>query len=162
MYRLLFQRLLSHLDAERTHKLGFGLLRLLMALPLMRSLCRSLLAPADPVLALTAFGRQLDSPIGLAAGFDKDAVGYEALYALGFGFVEIGTLTGHAQSGNPTPRMFRLVNDRALINRLGFNNGGSEGAIARLKRPRSLPLGINIGKTKLVAEERAAEDYVLS
>jgi dihydroorotate dehydrogenase len=98
----------------------------------------------------------------LAAGFDKDAVGYEALYALGFGFVEIGTLTGHAQSGNPRPRMFRLVDDAALINRLGFNNRGSEAAIARLSRPRSLPLGVNIGKTKVVPEERAVEDYVLS
>ena len=173
MYRFLFQRVLSRLDAERMHKLGFGLLRLLMALPFVRSLCRGLLVPRDPTLELGAFGRMLDSPLGLAAGFDKDAVGYEALYALGFGFVEIGTLTGHPQSGNPTPRMFRLVQDRALINRLGFNNGGSEAAIGRLSRPRGLlwsrgrgrastPLGINIGKTKVVPEERAAEDYVLS
>jgi dihydroorotate dehydrogenase len=162
MYRLLFERLLSRLDAESMHKLGFGLLRLFMALPFTRALSRALLVRREPVLELEAFGRRLDSPLGLAAGFDKDAVGYEALYALGFGFVEIGTLTGHAQSGNPRPRMFRLVDDRALINRLGFNNGGSEAAVARLARPRSLPLGVNIGKTKVVADDKAADDYALS
>ncbi|HEX6243535.1 MAG TPA: quinone-dependent dihydroorotate dehydrogenase [Polyangiales bacterium] len=162
MYRLLFEQLLSRLDAERMHQLGFGLLRLFMALPLARSLSRALLGSRQPSLEIEAFGRRLDSPLGLAAGFDKEAVGYEALYALGFGFVEIGTLTGEAQPGNPKPRMFRLVRDRALINRLGFNNGGSEDAVARLARPRSLPLGVNIGKTKRVPEEQAAADYVLS
>lgn len=162
MYRLLFEHLLSRLDAERMHQLGFGLLRLLMALPFARRLSRALLVAREPVLELKAFGRTLDSPLGLAAGFDKDAVGYEALYALGFGFVEIGTLTGQAQPGNPKPRMFRLVQDGALINRLGFNNRGSEAAIPRLARARSLPLGVNIGKTKLVPEEQAAEDYALS
>jgi dihydroorotate dehydrogenase len=162
MYRLLFERLLSRFDAESMHKLGFGLLRLFMALPFARTLSRALLVAREPSLEIEAFGRRLDSPLGLAAGFDKDAVGYEALYALGFGFVEIGTLTGHAQSGNPRPRMFRLVDDGALINRLGFNNGGSEAAVARLARARSLPLGVNIGKTKVVPDERAADDYALS
>ncbi|HEY6880459.1 MAG TPA: quinone-dependent dihydroorotate dehydrogenase, partial [Polyangiales bacterium] len=101
-------------------------------------------------------------PLGLAAGFDKNATGYEQLYALGFGFIEIGTLTGQAQPGNPKPRMFRFVQHRALINRLGFNNQGSEDAIARVAGPHEAPLGINIGKTKLVAEEDAIADYVLS
>jgi dihydroorotate dehydrogenase len=162
MYRLLFELVLARLDAESMHKLGFFLLRLWMAMPFAKALSRRLLAAPDPVLAVSALGQTLESPLGLAAGFDKDAVGYEALYALGFGFVEIGTLTGHAQSGNPRPRMFRLVDDRALINRLGFNNRGSEAAVARLARARSLPLGVNIGKTKVVPEERAVEDYVLS
>jgi dihydroorotate dehydrogenase len=162
MYRLLFGLLLSRLDAERMHKLGFFLLRLCMALPFAKTLSRRLLAAPDAALAIDALGQKLESPLGLAAGFDKDAVGYEALYALGFGFVEIGTLTGHAQSGNAKPRMFRLIDDAALINRLGFNNGGSEAASARLARARSLPLGVNIGKTKVVPEERAVEDYVLS
>jgi dihydroorotate dehydrogenase len=98
----------------------------------------------------------------LAAGFDKDGVGYQALYALGFGFVEVGTLTGEPQPGNPRPRMFRLVEDRALINRLGFNNGGSQAAAPRIAGTRVLPLGVNIGKTKHVPDERAIEDYVLS
>jgi dihydroorotate dehydrogenase len=162
VYGLLFERVLAHLDAERMHRLGFGLLRFALALPPLRRLLRRLLVPRDPLLEVEAFGRTLDSPLGLAAGFDKDAVGHEALYALGFGFVEIGTLTGHPQRGNPRPRMFRLVGDRALINRLGFNNGGSAAALARLARPRAAPLGVNIGKTKVVPEERAVDDYALS
>jgi dihydroorotate dehydrogenase len=159
MYRLIFERLISKFDAEAMHRVGFGLLRFALAVPFLRRLVRAWLAPPEPVLAVTAFGKQLDSPLGLAAGFDKDAVGFEALYALGFGFIEIGTLTGQAQPGNPTPRMFRLIQDRALINRLGFNNGGSAGAVARLQAPRDVPLGVNIGKTKVVAEEHAVEDY---
>jgi dihydroorotate dehydrogenase len=162
MYRLIFERLLSRFDAETMHKLGFFLLRLSFAVPFIRALVRRVLAPKDPTLTLRAFGRVLDCPIGLAAGFDKDAVGYEALYALGFGFVEVGTLTAEPQPGNPKPRMFRLVSDRALINRLGFNNGGSEAAALRLAASRSLPVGANIGKTKVVAEAAAITDYVRS
>jgi dihydroorotate dehydrogenase len=162
MYRLIFERVLARFDAETMHRLAFGVLRLFFVLPLVRSLVRGLLVPKNPALVISAFGRELDGPIGLAAGFDKDAVGYEALYALGFGFIEIGTLTGQPQPGNPRPRMFRLVKDRALINRLGFNNGGSEAAVPRLHKRHGVPLGVNIGKTKLVPEERAAEDYVLS
>lgn len=162
MYRFLFSRVLASFDAETMHRLGFGLLRIVLALGFVRSFVRKKLAPPDQVLRVEVFGRELDSPLGLAAGFDKDAVGYEALYALGFGFVEIGTLTGLPQPGNPKPRMFRVVQDRALINRLGFNNRGSEGAVARLARPRSPPLGVNIGKSKVVPEEQAIADYVLS
>ncbi len=159
MYRLIFERLLSRFDAETMHRLAFGLLRLSLGLSVLRRWLRAWLAPADPVLRVSALGRAFDSPLGLAAGFDKDAVGFEALYALGFGFVEIGTLTGQAQPGNPRPRMFRLVADRALINRLGFNNGGSRAAAERLSAPRSMPLGVNIGKTKAVPEEQAIDDY---
>ncbi|MFT3921386.1 MAG: quinone-dependent dihydroorotate dehydrogenase [Myxococcales bacterium] len=162
MYRLIFERLLSKLDAEAMHKLGFGVLRLALGLRFLRTWLRSWLVPDEPSLRVRALGREFDSPLGLAAGFDKDAVGFEALYALGFGFIEIGTLTGQPQPGNPRPRMFRLVRDRALINRLGFNNGGSADAVARLSAPRSVPLGVNIGKTKLVPEEQAVEDYRLS
>lgn len=162
MYRLLFERVLARFDAETMHRVGFILLRVALSLSFVRRGIRALLAPKDSVLTLRAFGRVLDSPLGLAAGFDKDAVGYEALYALGFGFIEIGTLTGEPQPGNPKPRMFRLVQDRALINRLGFNNGGSEAAVSRLARPRNLPLGVNIGKTKAVSEAEAVRDYVKS
>ncbi|MDB4977414.1 MAG: pyrD2 [Myxococcaceae bacterium] len=162
MYRLLFERVLTRFDPERMHHLAFGLLRALLGLSFVRRLVRSRACPPLPELTVSAFGRTLDSPLGLAAGFDKDAVGYEQLYALGFGFIEIGTLTGTAQPGNPKPRMFRLVRHRALINRLGFNNHGSKAAVARLSRPRDVPLGINIGKTKLVAEELATADYVAS
>jgi dihydroorotate dehydrogenase len=162
MYRLIFERLLARFDAESMHELGFGLLRALLAWPFLRRLVRRLLVVPEPMLRVSAFGRELDGPLGLAAGFDKDARGFEALYALGFGFVEIGTLTGAAQPGNPRPRMFRLVRDRALINRLGFNNRGSAEAVPRLRAPRSVMLGVNLGKTKLVPEERALEDYALS
>ncbi len=159
MYRLFFNLVLARFDAETMHKLAFWALRVVLAIPLVQRLSRGLLAPKDPSLTLRAFGRVLDSPLGLAAGFDKDAVGFAQLYALGFGFIEIGTLTGEAQPGNPKPRMFRLPEDRALINRLGFNNGGSEGAVARLAAPREVPLGINIGKTKSVPEAHAIDDY---
>ena len=162
MYRRLFEWVLAHFDAERMHQLGFGLLRVLLASSFVQRLVRSWTSPADPMLQQRVFGRAIDSPLGLAAGFDKDAVGFGQLYALGFGFIEIGTLTGEPQPGNPKPRMFRFVRQRALINRLGFNNGGSAAALSRLSRPRDVPLGVNIGKTKLVAEDAAIADYVAS
>ncbi|MFM2418792.1 MAG: hypothetical protein RL385_3515 [Pseudomonadota bacterium] len=162
MYRLFFERVLSRFDAESVHKIAFFLLRTLLGIGAVRSVVRGLLAGRDPRLSQTVFGRNIAQPIGLAAGFDKDAVGYEALYALGFGFIEVGTLTGQAQPGNPRPRMFRLVKDRALLNRLGFNNGGSAAAVARVSVPREAPLGLNIGKTKAVEEADALSDYVLS
>lgn len=111
---------------------------------------------------MRALGLELPSPIGLAAGFDKDAEAYEALGALGFGFVEVGTLTAEAQPGNERPRLFRLPLDRALINRMGFNNQGARAAAARIRDARGVVLGVNIGKTKRVAEEDAVADYVAS
>ena len=115
--------------------------------------------PDEPALAVRALGLDFPSPVGLAAGFDKDAAHVDALAALGFGFVEIGTVTAQGQDGNPRPRMFRLPADRALINRMGFNNGGALAAAARLARRRDpgVVVGINIGKTKLAAD--AAADY---
>jgi len=109
-----------------------------------------------------AFGLEFPNPIGLAAGFDKDAIGYEALGALGFGFVEVGTLTGQPQPGNPKPRLFRLPRDRALVNHMGFNNHGSADAVERLRRPHRTIVGVNIGKTKVVPESDAIADYVSS
>ncbi len=164
MYRLLFRLLLRRLSAETAHHLGFGLLRFLMALPGARGLARRLLGPRDPVLAVRAFGLDFPGPLGLAAGFDKDARGFEELGALGFGFVEIGTVTGEAQAGNPKPRLFRLGSDRALVNRMGFNNEGSRAAAERLakRRPGGVLVGVNIGKTKVVAESEAIADYVAS
>jgi len=162
MYRFLFERVLARFDPERMHQLGFGLLRALLWLSPLRQLVRRWCAPPDPRLALRVFGRELDGPIGLAAGFDKDAVGFRQLHALGFAFIEIGTLTGRAQPGNPKPRMFRLLRLRALVNRLGFNNGGSLAAVARVQRSHGVPLGINLGKSKLVPEAEAVADYVES
>jgi dihydroorotate dehydrogenase len=115
------------------------------------------------VLAVRVCGREFPSPVGLAAGFDKDARGPEALGALGFGFVEVGTVTPRAQPGNPKPRMFRLPADRALVNRLGFNNEGADVAQARLRAEfasRRTVIGVNVGKNKDTPEERAVADYV--
>jgi dihydroorotate dehydrogenase len=125
------------------------------------------LAPRDPVLRVSAFGLELPSPLGLAAGFDKDARHVEALGALGFGFVEVGTVTAVGQPGNPRPRMFRLPADHALVNRMGFNNDGASATAQRLAAVRSrwprggrrAASGVNIGKTKVVPAEEAAADY---
>ncbi len=125
-------------------------------------LARRLLLRRDPKLAVSALGLHFPHPVGLAAGFDKNATAYEALSALGFGFVEVGTVTADPQPGNPKPRLFRLPRDRALINRMGFNNLGARAVAGRLRVPRSVPIGVNIGKTKLVAEDAAVDDYVAS
>ena len=162
MYRALYWLLLRHLPAEWTHHVSFGLLRALMAIPGVAALWRRRASPRDPALRVRALGLDFPGPIGLAAGFDKDARGAAALAALGFGFVEIGTVTAQAQPGNPKPRMFRLTRDRALVNRLGFNNQGAAAAEARLRAPRAGIVGVNIGKTKVVPEEEAIGDYVAS
>ena len=161
MYKLLFSAVLGRLPAETAHRLGFGLIRCAGAVPGVSWLLRRWLAPSDPVLRVRAFGCDLPGPLGLAAGFDKDALGPGAL---GFAFVEVGTVTAQPQPGNPTPRMFRLPLDRALINRMGFNNQGAAAAAARLRsrRARSLMVGANIGKTKAVPESQAADDYAAS
>lgn len=130
-------------------------------LPGALGMLRALFATSDPVLRTRALGLEFDNPIGLAAGLDKDAEGFEALGALGFGFVEVGTLTGEGQPGNDRPRLFRLPRDRALINRMGFNNHGALEAARRLARPRrgTFRLGANIGRTKRVENSAAVDDY---
>jgi dihydroorotate dehydrogenase len=164
MYKLLFSVVFRRLPAESAHRLGFGLIRAAAAVPGVSWLLRRWLAMGDPVLRVRAFGLDLPGPLGLAAGFDKDALGPDALGALGFAFVEAGTVTAQPQPGNPRPRLFRLPGDRALINRMGFNNHGAAAAAARLRArsSRSLAVGINIGKTKSVPESEAAADYAAS
>ncbi len=163
LYAFFYWLVLSRLPAEWVHNVAFGLLRFAMRVPGLESMTRRLCAPRDPSLAVHAMGLDFPSPLGMAAGFDKNALGFDALAALGFGFVEIGTVTGEAQAGNPKPRMFRLLRDRALVNRMGFNNRGSAAAAERLARRTSkVIVGANIGKTKLVAEEDALADYVKS
>lgn len=162
MYRFLYWLLLSRLPAEGTHRVSFALLRAMVAVPGMRALMQRMFAPRDCALRVEAFGRELPGPLGLAAGFDKEAKGVSALLALGFGFVEVGTVTAEAQPGNPKPRMFRLPRDRALINRLGFNNEGAAEAARRLARRTRGTVGINIGKTKRVSEAEALADYTQS
>ncbi len=160
MYRLFFYGFLRFLPTEWVHHVAISGLRLTMAL--FGWLVRPLLRASAPELEVSALGLRFSHPVGLAAGFDKNATAYEALAGLGFGFVEIGTVTGQAQPGNPKPRLFRLPADRALINRMGFNNSGADAVAPRLTAPRSVPIGVNIGKTKVVSEEQAASDYVHS
>lgn len=162
MYRLFYWLVLQRLPAEGTHKVSFALLRALVAIPGLGSLVRWWYAPRDAALATHAFGKALPAPLGLAAGFDKDAKGVRALLALGFGFVEVGTVTAEAQPGNPKPRLFRLPADRALVNRMGFNNDGAAAAARRLVRRPAGVIGINIGKTKRVAEAEALADFTTS
>ncbi|MCB9561642.1 MAG: quinone-dependent dihydroorotate dehydrogenase [Kofleriaceae bacterium] len=162
MYRFFYWLVLQRLPAELAHRIGFAALRVMMAIPGVRRLWAWRCAPRDPALRVRALGLDLPGPLGLAAGFDKDARGAGALLALGFGFVEVGTITAQAQPGNPTPRMFRLTRDRALINRLGFNNRGAAVAEARLRRRPAGVVGVNLGKTKVVPEDGAIADYVAS
>ncbi len=119
-------------------------------------------APAEPSLRTRALGLDFPSPIGLAAGFDKNALAPDALAALGFGFVEVGTVTARPQPGNPRPRLFRLPADEALINRMGFNNEGAAAAAARLRRRSGAIVGVNIGKSKVATEAEAEDDYAAS
>ncbi|MFF4776570.1 quinone-dependent dihydroorotate dehydrogenase [Microtetraspora fusca] len=160
MYELLFNLVLRRIDAERIHHLAMRVLRVVQAVPGLSALLRRLYAPQGPTAR--ALGLEFPGPLGLAAGFDKNALVYEALGGLGFGHVEIGTVTGEAQPGNRRRRLFRLPADRALINRMSFNNRGAAAAVPRLRRPRHVIVGVNIGKTKAVPEERATADYVKS
>jgi dihydroorotate dehydrogenase len=164
MYRLVYRMVLRRLPAETAHHVGFWLIRATAAVPGAAWCLRRWLGPRDPVLRVRALGLDFPGPLGLAAGFDKDARGTAGLGALGFGFVEVGTVTARPQPGNDRPRMFRLPEDRALVNRMGFNNDGAAALAARLRRRRGtgLIVGVNIGKTRAVPEEQAAADYAAS
>lgn len=154
------RRVLFLLPAERSHTLVFAGLRVATACAPVRLRLRRLLAPADPVLASTVFGVYFPGPLGLAAGFDKDGIGLHSWGALGFGYAEVGTVTAEPQPGNPLPRLFRLPADRALLNRMGFNNSGAGKLASRLACHHSdVPIGVNIGKSKSTPPERAAHDY---
>jgi dihydroorotate dehydrogenase len=163
MYRLLYRVVLRRLPAETAHQAGLALIRA-AGVPGVAQVLRRWLGPRDPVLRVRALGLEFPGPLGLAAGFDKDARATAGLGALGFGFVEVGTVTARAQPGNPRPRMFRLPADQALVNRMGFNNEGAAAAAARLRRRpgrrRGGPVvGVNIGKTRAVPDQEAAADY---
>jgi len=164
MYRRLVRPLLFRLPAETAHHLGLWVLRALSALP---GLCRWLRRriPSDVALGVELAGMKLEHPLALAAGFDKDAVAVPALFALGFSAVEVGTITPRPQPGNPRPRMFRLPEHAALINRLGFNNRGAAVAVRKLEAWLDAkwspgPVGVNLGKNKDTPLEAAAADYL--
>ncbi|WP_301149421.1 quinone-dependent dihydroorotate dehydrogenase [Mycobacterium simiae] len=159
MYGLL-RRLFFLVPPERIHTLVFTALRAATALSATRRLLHRLLGVRDPVLASTVFGVRFPAPLGLAAGFDKDGRGLHTWGALGFGYAEVGTVTAHPQPGNPAPRLFRLPEDRALLNRMGFNNHGAGELAVRLARHHpDVPIGVNIGKTKATPADEAVEDY---
>ncbi|HZV72202.1 MAG TPA: quinone-dependent dihydroorotate dehydrogenase [Conexibacter sp.] len=161
IYRLFYTLLLSRIEAERAHRLTARGLYAVNRIAPLRRLLRALLAPRDPRLRVHALGLDFPSPLGLAAGFDKEAAGFDAYASLGFGCVEIGTVTAQGQPGNPGRRVFRLTRERALVNRLGFPNAGAAAAEARLSgRDRSsgsAVVGVNVGKTKLADDADA--DY---
>lgn len=159
MYKLI-RPLLFLFGPEQIHTLLFGFLRMLTAVPGMKALFRAFYNFEDKRLEKQLFGLTFKNPVGLAAGFDKDAKLLDILSCFGFGFIEIGTLTPKAQPGNDKPRLFRLPKDHALINRMGFNNEGVFSAVTRLRKERStLIVGGNIGKNKLTPNESAHEDY---
>jgi dihydroorotate dehydrogenase len=162
IYRVL-RRALFLVPPERIHTWVFAGLRTATApRPLRHGLTRWL-APTDPVLESTVFGVRFPGPVGLAAGFDKDGTGLNTWGALGFGYAEVGTVTAQAQPGNPRPRMFRLADDRALLNRMGFNNHGAGELALRLTRHTAdVPIGVNIGKTKVTPPDGAVADYAES
>jgi dihydroorotate dehydrogenase len=161
LYRL-FRSLLFSFSAETAHRLTLGSLRFFSLLPGALWLLRAFFGVRDPRLRVRALGLDLSSPVGLAAGLDKDAEVFEAFGALGFGFVEIGTVTALAQPGNPLPRLFRLPRDHALLNRMGFNNHGAAAAAKKLAAARKTVVGANIGRSKVTANEQAIADYVTS
>lgn len=164
MYHILFTTFLSRLDPEFAHNLAFQVIRAI-AWTRLGTVVRLITRP-HPSLAVTTLGLTFPSPFGVAAGFDKDGQAIAGLGQLGFGHVEVGTLTARAQPGNAKPRMFRLIPDRAVINRMGFNNHGSAEAAPRLRRElqrRNRPIvGVNIGKSRVVDVEDATADYLES
>ncbi|WP_181803265.1 quinone-dependent dihydroorotate dehydrogenase [Streptomyces shenzhenensis] len=165
MYKIFFQFVFKRMDPERAHHLAFRWIRLAARIPVLRTFVAAALAPRYKELRTEAFGLRMHGPFGLAAGFDKNAVAIDGMSMLGFDHVEIGTVTGEAQPGNPKKRLFRLVADRALINRMGFNNDGSLTVAARLATREPVfrtVVGVNIGKTKAVPEAEAVGDYVKS
>jgi len=163
-YRLLARPLLYLMQAETAHRFIVAMLRWAQVVPGGLFLLRFFLG-APKMGPTRVMGLEFPTPVGLAAGFDKDAEIFNALGAVGFGFVEVGTITAQAQPGNPKPRLFRVPKDRALINRMGFNNHGAQQAAQAIRRAKSATspiVGINIGKTKVVPSKDAAQDYATS
>jgi dihydroorotate dehydrogenase len=160
MYKALLKPYLFKKDAEEAHHYVCNLMKNGIKFPFAKSVLRSMYSYKNPKLEREVFGIKFPNPVGLAAGFDKDAKMIEELDCVGFGFIEIGTLTPKPQEGNPKPRLFRVPTDEGLINRMGFNNGGVDDAIARLKQKGNVIVGGNIGKNKVTPNENAIDDYV--
>jgi len=159
MYKQFIRPLLFRYDPEEVHYFTFSMIQILSKIPGFSLLFRKIYEVNDSRLEREVFGLKFKNPVGLAAGFDKDAKLYKELSNFGFGFIEIGTLTPKDQEGNPKKRLFRLKDDQAIINRMGFNNGGVAAAVERLKINKGVLIGGNIGKNKLTPNEEAVKDY---
>ncbi len=160
IYRGFFKLFLQRIDVEVAHALASRTLRTLTAIAVVRAALRRFVVPDDPSIEVRALGLRFPSPVGVAAGVDKDATWYESLGLLGFGFVEVGTVTALPQAGNPRPRVFRMTRDRALLNKMGFPNPGAEVVAERLRRRvRDVIVGVNVGKSRTAALADAGEDY---
>ena len=161
MYKLLIRPILFCFDPEQVHYFTFSLIRFLNKIPGFGQFIKAMYEVKHPKLEREVFGLKFKNPVGLAAGFDKDAKLYKELDNFGFGFIEIGTLTPKPQEGNPKKRLFRLKEDAAIINRMGFNNGGVLEAVERLKKHKGVLIGGNIGKNKNTPNEEATSDYII-
>ena len=160
MYTFILRPLLFLFDPEKVHHFTFKMIRILTKIG-FGFVFRSLWQVNSPKLEREVFGLTFKNPVGLAAGFDKDAKLYKELDNVGFGFIEIGTVTPKPQEGNPKKRLFRLKADQAIINRMGFNNGGVQAALERLKKNKNVLIGGNIGKNKVTPNDQALKDYII-
>ncbi len=161
MYKLIIRPILFWFDPEKVHHFTFSAIYFFSKIPFFSSICNSLYEVKDKRLEREVFGLKFKNPVGLAAGFDKDAKLYKELSNFGFGFIEIGTLTPKPQEGNPKKRLFRLKSNSAIINRMGFNNGGVQEAVERLKKNKNVLIGGNIGKNKITPNDEAVDDYLI-
>lgn len=161
MYQFLVRKILFNFDAECVHNFTFKFLKFAFKIPFVSSIVKSYFEVNSPKLEREVFGIKFKNPIGLAAGLDKNAKLIKELSAFGFGFIEIGTLTPKAQPGNDKKRLFRLIEDEGIINRMGFNNEGVETAVKQLKKNKNIIIGGNIGKNKITPNEKAEEDYLI-
>jgi dihydroorotate dehydrogenase len=159
MYKWLVRPLLFQFDPEKVHYFSTSSLRILLKIPLLSYLFKKSYQYESPLIEKDVFNILFKNPVGLAAGFDKNAEFYKEMHALGFGFIEIGTVTPLPQEGNPKKRLFRLKQDKAIINRMGFNNKGVKAAVKALKNKGDIIVGGNIGKNKITPNEKAIEDY---
>lgn len=161
LYRSVIRPILLQFDPEVVHQFTFKCFKLFQKSALIRSIVSAQFKVSSPKLERDLFGLKFQNPVGLAAGLDKNAEAFDFLGSMGFGFIEIGTVTPKAQAGNPLPRLFRFVNDKALVNRMGFNNDGVEEVVERLREKRTQVLiGGNIGKNKLTPNDEATSDYI--
>lgn len=160
MYQRIIRPLLFLFDPEKVHYFSFSIIKIFSSIPGVSWIIRLMYHVKHPLLEREVFGLKFPNPIGLAAGFDKNAILFKELSNFGFGFIEIGTLTPKGQEGNPKKRLFRLKEDQGIINRMGFNNAGVEDAVRRLKKNKKVIIGGNIGKNKQTPNEEAVNDYI--